>query len=61
VCGAVVERGRRAKGEGRRHGSNISGHNEVPADESGDNGRTIRPSEKQSAGKIDTNRWGAAE
>lgn len=37
--------------QGDRYGPDISRHNEVQADEQGENGRTIRPSEKQPGGK----------
>lgn len=35
----------------RRHGQNIPGHHEVQADEPGENGRAVRPREKQSGGE----------
>jgi len=31
----------------KRHGTDIPGHNEVQADEQGENGRAVRSSEKQ--------------
>jgi len=58
VCArAVFKCGGRQQARGpptaRRHGPNISGHNEVQADKQGENGRTVRPGEEQSAGKAD--------
>lgn len=45
--------------QGDRYGQDISWYNEVQADEQGEDGRAIRPGEKQSGGKINTNDIGS--
>lgn len=35
-----------------RYGPDISGHNEVQANEQGEDGRAVRPGEKQPGGKV---------